>query len=59
MPTVKGDDLPASAVDRLPVNIEQVADAEPATIKLAAAAIIDNDVSPDTACHRCGNAADA
>ena len=46
VPTVKGDDLPASAVDRLPVNIEQVADAEPATIKLAAAAIIDNDSPP-------------
>jgi hypothetical protein len=46
VPTVKGDDLPATSVDRLPAKIEQVADAVPATIKLAAASIVDGDVAP-------------
>ena len=46
MPAVKGDDLSATAVGRLPVKIEQVADAVPATIRLAAASIVDSDVPP-------------
>jgi hypothetical protein len=44
--TVKSDDLPATGAGRLPPKIEQVADAVPATIKLAAAAIVDSDVPP-------------
>jgi hypothetical protein len=42
--TLRGDDLDASTVGRLPVKIEQLADAAPATIRLAAASIIESDV---------------
>ncbi len=46
VPTVNSDDLPAASAGRLPEKIEQVADAVPATIKLAAAEIVGSDVPP-------------
>jgi hypothetical protein len=46
LPSLRADDLAATTVSRLPVEIEQLADAAPATIKLAAASIVESDVLP-------------
>jgi hypothetical protein len=42
--TLRGDDLDASTIGRLPVKVEQLTDAAPATIRLAAASIIESDL---------------
>lgn len=44
--TLRADDLATTTIDRLPVEIEQLADAVPATIKLATASIVESDVTP-------------
>ena len=46
VPTVKRDDPSATSAGRLPVEIEQVADATPEPVKLAAAESMDSDVPP-------------
>ncbi|MEO8420809.1 MAG: hypothetical protein ABI457_06410 [Hyphomicrobium sp.] len=46
VPTVKSDDVPATSAGRLPVKVEEVADARPEPVRLATASNIETDVPP-------------
>jgi len=46
VPAVQSDDVPATSPGRLPVKIEEVADAGPEPVRLAAASNVETDVPP-------------
>jgi hypothetical protein len=46
VPAVRSDEVPATSAGRLPVKLEEVADAGPEPVRLAAASDVETDVPP-------------